>query len=163
MKKLYPIILCLLVACGDDSDSNADDINSEDGMSTEVITSNGDYPASENDALAAIYGTDSKSWEMSQFTIQGMSGFQSCRLDDNVSFNSDGTYDYDGGEILCGAEDNQQTKSGTWELDFDNKKVVIDQGTDNEFSLDIENLTSGDITFSSEYFSLDVVGKLNRL
>lgn len=86
-------------------------------------------PASEAAFMTALTNDDMREWEAVTFELEGLQGFQNCRLDDTFSFFNDGTYRYDGGAVLCGGADDQRVKTGVWEIDFDNLMVVFDQGT----------------------------------
>ncbi len=86
-------------------------------------------PASEAAFMSALTNDDMREWEAVTFELEGLNGFQNCRLDDSFSFLNDGTYRYDGGEVLCGGADDQRIKTGVWEIDFDNLTIVFDRGT----------------------------------
>ncbi len=86
-------------------------------------------PASEAAFMSALTNDDMREWEAVTFELEGLNGFQTCRLDDSFSFLNDGTYRYDGGEVLCGGADDQRIKTGVWEIDFDNLTIVFDRGT----------------------------------
>ncbi len=95
-------------------------------------------PATAEELLTAIAGTESgRTWSAETFELEGLSGFQLCRLDDTFMFFTDGTYRYDGGEVLCGGEDDQRIKTGTWELDFENSQILFDRETSKEYTATI--------------------------
>ncbi|WP_420582007.1 lipocalin family protein [Reichenbachiella sp.] len=127
-----------------------------------AINFDGTYPNSAIDVNAYLLGGESRTWTTLEFTIDGVSGFQNCRLDDQIQLNSDKTYDYDGGDMLCGAEDNVKLKSGTWEVDVDNRMLTFDSGTDHEAIFHIESLNAEEIVVRSQYYSWEVLGKFTH-
>lgn len=86
-------------------------------------------PATEAQLLAELTNSDSREWQALTFQLEGLDGFQSCRLDDTSIFFDNGTYRYDGGEVLCGGADDARVKTGLWEVDFDNLAITFDRGT----------------------------------
>lgn len=110
------------------------------------------------DFKALIDGGSSKVWMASAFTLAGSTTFTSCRLDDEMTLNSDGTYMYNGGINLCGAEDNQQIKLGTWALDFSEKMLLFDAGTQDEADALVIGLTENEIRLRGAYMSMEVRG-----
>ncbi len=86
-------------------------------------------PATEAELFASLTNEDSREWQALTFQLEGLQGFQSCRLDDTFIFFDDGTYRYDGGEVLCGGADDARVKTGLWEINFDNLELTFDRGT----------------------------------
>jgi uncharacterized lipoprotein NlpE involved in copper resistance len=107
---------------------------------------------------ALVDGGSTRMWMASAFTLAGLTTFTSCRLDDEMTFNSDGTYIYNGGMNLCGAEDNQQMKSGTWEVDFSEKMLRFDAGTQNETAALVIGLSQNEIRLEGSYMAMEVRG-----
>lgn len=97
-------------------------------------------PASEAAFMTALTNDDARQWDAVTFELEGLNGFQNCRLDDSFTFFNDGTYRYDGGEVLCGGADDQRVKTGLWEIDFDNLTIVFDRGTSLETSATVSGL-----------------------
>lgn len=97
-------------------------------------------PATEAELLAELTNSDSREWQALTFQLEGLEGFQSCRLDDTFIFFDNGTYRYDGGEVLCGGADNTRVKTGLWELDFANLEITFDRGTTIESTAQIAGL-----------------------
>lgn len=126
----------------------------------EVLVFEYSFPTSATITNSYLSGLNGNSWKSSQFTIEGIEGFQDCRLDDVMSLNSDFTYRYDGGLTLCGAEDNVMIKAGTWSIDYDTQIMSFDAGTDREVSIYIAKLTATELVFQTAYFGLEVVGKM---
>lgn len=120
------------------------------------------FPNSAIDVDAYLLGGESRTWTTLEFTIDGVNGFQNCRLDDQIQLNSDKTYNYDGGDMLCGAEDDQKLKSGIWEVDVDNRILTFDAGTDQEAIFHIESLNAEEIVVRSQYYSWEVLGKFTH-
>lgn len=96
---------------------------------TENIPSPVGTPASEAALLTELTDDDNRTWEAVTFELEGLNGFQDCRLDDTFTFFGDGTYRYDGGEVLCGGADDRRIKTGVWEADYDNLNLIFDRGT----------------------------------
>ncbi len=65
---------------------------------------------------------------------------------DSMVLSSDGTYQYDGGDQLCGAEDDASAKVGAWEFNAENAVMTFDPGTESEVSVNI--ITLDDIRLS---------------
>lgn len=97
-------------------------------------------------------------WSAVSFTLAGFDGFQDCRLDDLIVVKSDGTYDYDGGEVLCGAEDSQRFRSGTWEIINNGNNILFDEGTNREYTAKVNGLGNSTISLSGEYLGLEIKG-----
>lgn len=97
-------------------------------------------PTSEAAFMTALTNDDTRQWDAVTFELEGLNGFQNCRLDDIFSFFNDGTYRYDGGEVLCGGADDQRVKTGIWEIDFENLTIVFDRGTSLETSATVSGL-----------------------
>ena len=86
-------------------------------------------PDSQASLVSSLTNDDSREWQALTFQLEGLNGFQSCRLDDTFIFFDDGTYRYDGGEVLCGGADDARVKTGLWEINFDALQIVFDRGT----------------------------------
>ena len=132
----------------------------ETDSEAQLITGPTTVPADEATFLEYLHnGTDGmRTWSAKGFTLFGLRGFQSCRLDDEVSINADGTYTYDGGVELCGTEDNERTKSGTWELG-ENNTIIFDPGTDQAYEAKVTGLDQGEIVLSGTYLGLEIRGQ----
>jgi hypothetical protein len=148
---------CDIVELDPDNDPDMDKGDSSTGIvnrGSEVI------PNDSTDILTLLHGNGSKAWEAEEFSISGLNFFQGCRLDDQIILSNDGTYSYDGGEILCGAEDNQRTRSGSWELDFSTTRLIFDKGTALEYSADLITLENETVVLSGIYVN-DLFGTFN--
>lgn len=106
----------------------------------------------------AFHGGSERSWTAISFQLAGFDGFQGCRLDDTMMINADGTYEYDGGENLCGAEDDTRMKTGTWEVINGGRNVLFDQGTSNEYMAEVNGFENGVIALSGQYVGLEIMG-----
>jgi len=115
-------------------------------------------PMDEAELLQYLTDGDTKSWNAASFTLESIDGFQQCRLDDTFVFDIDGTYVYDGGSTLCGAEDNTATRTGNWVIAMDNLQLTIDQGSPNEFSAEIIGFVENRIALKTAYMGLEVIG-----
>jgi len=113
-------------------------------------------------APAAMIDQLTQTWDTDKFSFDGVFSamdIHDCRLDDQMEIKADGTYTYMGGEKLCGNEDNQSIKSGTWDLDENLKFVLFDKGEDNEFEATIDFFEEGRILLSGSYFGIPVSGE----
>lgn len=117
-------------------------------------------PATAAEITTALAGDDSRLWTTLTFELEGMAGFQSCRLDDTFIFFVDGTYRYDGGAVLCGGADDQRIKTGTWELDFDNSQLIFDRGTSKAYNSDITALEDNSMQLNGE---VDIFGQIMEI
>lgn len=149
----YIICLFIMAACSVVEEDRGD------SSGTQTISFENIYPESIIDANAYLLGGASRTWSTVAFTIEGISGFQNCRLDDEITLMDDNTYRYDGGTMLCGAEDNQKIKTGSWDFDEGSRTLTFDRGTTRESVFYIESLTAGEIVVSSYYYNYEVVGK----
>ena len=105
-----------------------------------------------------FHGGGQRSWKTISFTFMGVGGIQDCRLDDSMTINADGTYEYDGGANLCGAEDSERVRTGTWEVTNDGRNIVFDSGTVNEYTADVTGAEDDQIALSGQYIGLNVSG-----
>lgn len=112
-------------------------------------------PTSEAAFLSALTNGDSREWQAVTFTLEGL-GVQQCRRDDKLVFFTDGTYRYDGGVNLCGGADDQQIKTGVWELDFDNLQLVFDSGTSIEAIATVSGISENRIELLGQ---VDIFGQ----
>lgn len=126
------------------------------------INVDGTFPNSAIDVNEYLLGGSSRTWTTLEFTIDGVEGFQQCRLDDQIVLHEDNTYNYDGGDSLCGAEDDQKLKSGVWAIDVDKRTLTFDGGSAREAVFYIESLTEEAIVVSSHYYSWKVMGKFTH-
>lgn len=105
-----------------------------------------------------LHGGAERAWATNSFTLAGLEGVQDCRLDDVVMIKSDGTYTYDGGDTLCGAEDNVRMRSGTWRLLNGGNNILFDEGTANEYTADVEGLEDNRLVLTGQYIGLLIRG-----
>lgn len=113
-------------------------------------------PATVVEFTELLVGDDSRVWRALTFELEGMSGFQSCRLDDTFTFFADGTYRYDGGEVLCQGADDTRIKTGIWELDLDNRQLIFDRGTSIAYTSNIGGLDNNRIQLTGQ---VDIFGQ----
>ncbi|MEQ8361015.1 MAG: hypothetical protein RH860_16100 [Cytophagales bacterium] len=78
-----------------------------------------------------LAGTSSRAWVSESFNLE-IYGSIECRSDDVFTFFNDGTFEYDGGQMLCGDSDNSQIVTGTWEVDLNNNRIIFDKGLETE-------------------------------
>lgn len=125
---------------------------------SDKVTGPNTVPTTVEGFQTILSGEVEKMWSGEAFTLAGFDGFQDCRLDDQVVINVDGSYKYDGGSDLCGAEDNQQNREGTWRITNDKGSIVFDEGTDRQYEASIVGLSQDSLTISGSYLGLDVNG-----
>lgn len=112
-------------------------------------------------AFASMLHNDSeKTWAASEFALEGLTMFQSCRLDDAVTLFANGTYQYDGGRLLCGAEDDTRMRSGTYAYDAAQALLIFEPGTAQEAVAQLITLEQGQLVFSAVYAS-DLFGSFD--
>ena len=136
---------------------SCDLVDLEEPGPTAPVDAPAGIPATEAALLGELAGEVSRTWSALTFELEGLSGFQICRLDDTFTFFADGTYRYDGGEVLCGGDDDQQIKTGIWELDFGNLQIVFDEGTSIEYRATIAGLEDSRIQLNGQ---VDIFGNL---
>ena len=112
--------------------------------------------------LDFLHGEENKSWEASGFTIAGITGFQDCRLDDQIVLHEDGTYEYNAGNFLCGAEDNQSSRNGTWSLNFSQSSIIFQVG-DDSFEAVVIGLDAEGIVLEGSYAGLPLTAHYQAL
>lgn len=158
MKKISSFIFTVLAAAWIQS-CGVVSLDEQQVLSQSIQINSSEYPGTEADLMIALANDESKKWEATGFTMQLIDNFQSCRLDDVLSLNANGTYNYDGGDVLCGAEDNERLKSGIWKLNYEERKLIFDKGTSKEIELYIEEASDTRVIVSSSYMQLKVVGR----
>ncbi len=121
MKNIFiiPILSLFIFSCQD---------SSEQMMDPEIVI---EAPESKMEIEDILSGTSSKAWKNQSFQLE-IFGSLECRTDDLFTFFSDGTYEYDGGALLCGDSDSQQIVRGIWEVDLENNQLIFDKGTDKQ-------------------------------
>ncbi len=112
-------------------------------------------PSSESEIMSLLHDDSNKVWDSEGFTLLGMSGFLPCRLDDKMTLAADGTYIYNGGTSLCGAEDNTRIKEGTWELAEDLASIIFTEGS-NSYAAKLIGITTDQITLCGDYQGLEI-------
>jgi len=160
-KRLFlPVLLFTVFACStveEENDTPATAVDASGNVVSKV--DDGTVTASDSmNFLTLISDTASKTWKTSLFTLNGSTTFTSCRLDDIMMFFPDGTYNYQGGGQLCGAEDNQSTRNGNWEIDYTNRKIIFDKGSGNEYVADVIGLTANELRVKGTYMGMEVRG-----
>lgn len=113
-------------------------------------------PDSAAELNSILTNDQGREWEALTFSLEGLEGFQACRLDDSFSFFDDGTYQYDGGEVLCGGADDRRLKSGTWKTDFENLEIIFDETTDLESTARILGIEDNRMELSG---TVDIFGQ----
>lgn len=157
MKNLIPALLLsalVVVACSKD-DEGPETNSSSNQLSIDA----GEILAADSAAMKlSIDNGNAKTWATSAFTLAGRTTFTSCRLDDTMEFNADGTYIYNGGSNLCGAEDDEQIKTGTWEIDFQNRRVIFDKDTNLEAIAKVIGQNDAELRLQGSYMAMEVRG-----
>lgn len=120
----------------------------------------GDIQANDMDeAIAMIADSTTRLWRAAEFTLAGSSAMTGCRLDDMMTFNVNGTYEYNTGRTLCGAEDNRRVRQGTWSVNIDDQEVTFDEGTSSEYTAQILELNDSVMSLRGIYLNLEVRGR----
>ncbi len=133
-----------------------DSPTSEDEVVFPTIDGPTTVPSEESALLQLLHNGSEKTWSAMGFTLFGLQGFQSCRLDDVITINSNGTFMYDGGEQLCGAEDNTRRQSGTWRVDA-GSRLMFEAG-DRTYTAIVDGIDAENIVLSGEYIGLALKG-----
>ncbi|MEM9052540.1 MAG: lipocalin family protein [Bacteroidota bacterium] len=161
MKKYLSLLIgiaVLAVGCND----SEDDEPSTSGSPTQLNIEETEILATDSVSMKNLIDSGAeRTWSTSAFTLAGSTAFQSCRLDDEMEFNSDGTYTYRAGQT-CGAEDNQEVRVGTWEVDFDNKTCIFDKGSSREVTATVIGLSEDEIRLSGSYMMMEIRGIFTR-
>ncbi|MEO1050382.1 MAG: lipocalin family protein [Bacteroidota bacterium] len=151
----------ILHACGIvevDSPIDGGDGNGGDGPGDVINVS--EIDVTDSTAFAnELHNESSKTWAATGFTLAGLNGFLDCRLDDTMTLSADGTYSFDGGDVLCGAEDNQRNREGTWTISFSNGTLTFDEGTVNEVTAEVIGLRTDTVALQGQYIGLEIRGE----
>ncbi|MEQ9301490.1 MAG: lipocalin family protein [Cyclobacteriaceae bacterium] len=154
-------LLILTQACSIvELDEEIDEVTDQSEPLSEVDLGTSILPTEEEMFGELLHGGDTKTWISSEFSIEGISGFLDCRLDDTVTLKADGTYEYDGGSELCGAEDDQRNRSGNWSFDFADQELVFEPGSDEESRVKVVSLEGNLLTFTGVYEN-DIFGSFD--
>ncbi len=144
------VVSCQLVEIQNDEGSTADP--------TAVIQGPSQIPADQETIAFYLHKGNTKSWKAQGFTTAGISGFQECRLDDVIILKADGTFEYDGGDFLCGAEDDQRLKSGIWEINLSEGVLIFNKGGQLEYRAVLVGLEQNAVVLAGSYFGLEIKG-----
>ena len=160
MRKFLSLLLgiaILTIGCDD-----SDDDSEPSGSSTDLIIEETAILATDSVTMKTLIdsGTE-KTWSTSAFTLAGSTAFQSCRLDDEMEFSSDGTFTFRAGQT-CGAEDNQAVRVGTWEVNFENMACIFDKGSSREVTATVIGLSEDEFRLSGSYMMMEVRGIFTR-
>lgn len=157
MKKtiiLSAFALLAFSACNESDDEPQDPANN----SQDVAIQDGEVEATDAASFKMLIDNDdTKTWSASAFTFAGQTTFTDCRLDDEMVFNADGTYIYNGGAETCGGED-RQAQTGTWEIDFNNLSIIFDKETSREETAVVLGLSENEIRLQGSYMMIQVRG-----
>jgi hypothetical protein len=157
MKTVFKIsIFCTLLlwlsACNSFDQAAFDEGFKDENVEYKTPTT---VPGSEKQFTELLHGELNNKWKVQEFSLEGMLGTQSCRLDDTMILGQDGTYQFDGGKMSCGGED-VITKSGTYRIDFDNKKLIFDENSANKVIVNVSGLDQGVIALDGVVFIFGV-------
>lgn len=147
LRPAFLYIVLLMGACNSfDKEAFDEGIQDQQKPDYEVPTT---VPSTEIQFSTLLHGDLKNEWTPKEFTLEGLLGFQDCRLDDTMILNVDGTYQFDGGAMSCGGSD-VASKSGVYELDYDNRELIFDKGTSDEVQVKVTGLDQGIISLSGE-------------
>lgn len=160
MKNLwFVIVLAFLASC------NLVEVRETGTEDVDPLGTIPSFPTTEANFTQLFHSTSGQAWDADGFTLAGNTSFLSCRLDDQMMLMANetnpliGTYEYNGGDDLCGAEDDQVSKFGTYQINFTNKTVVFDAGTNNESVASVVGLDENEIVLEGSYLGLKIRGK----
>lgn len=154
-------LLILTQACSIvELDEETQDVTDQSEPLSEVDLGTSILPTEEEMFAELLHDGDAKTWLSSEFSIEGIGGFLDCRLDDVVILKADGTYEYDGGRELCGAEDNQRDRTGNWSFDFADQELIFEPGSDEESRVKLVSLEGNLLTFTGVYEN-DIFGSFD--
>lgn len=145
--------------------SNPSPEPSQGGGDSGVVTGPNTVPQDESSFLTLLLGdtssTASRTWAAVQFTLEGLSGFQDCRLDDQITLFADNTYDFNGGNLNCGGEDQAQAAGG-WSFDFESTQITFGLGSE-QFSGIITGINEDQLVITGTYIGLEIVARFDRV
>lgn len=150
-------VTLLLIATSCDLVDLDDPANTNEPADEPMLAPQG-LPSSMSEFNTLFHGDTEKSWSTISFTIASMEGLQGCRLDDSMTINADGTYVYNGGSQLCGAEDTQQNRTGTWSISAGIDQLTFDEGTDRSYTARLDALVQDTLVVSGTYIGLEIRG-----
>ena len=151
MKSILKISAYLLLICiGACSSFDQEAFNKgvQDGQEPDY-TMPTEVTSDEDQFKLLIHGVEKNEWIAKEFTLEGLLGFQDCRLDDTMTLRQDGTYEFDGGVMSCGGDD-VLVRSGVYIQDYINKRLIFDEGTSDEVVMQINGLDQGVIAVSGQ-------------
>lgn len=140
-------LLVLLVSC-DSFDQDAFNRGHQEGQNLDYVVPTS-TPQSVEEYDIFLHGEEQNLWVAREFILEGLQGFQDCRLDDTFTIRRDGTYQFNGGDMSCGGED-VSNQSGTYRKDYDNNRLIFDEGTERQVIMTINGLEQGVIAVSAE-------------
>ncbi len=114
-------------------------------------------PATRNEAEGLFAGNQGKTWQAIGFTLMGIEGMLECRIDDRITIDTNGTFLFDGGDNLCGAEDNKKNRSGEWEINENASEIIFNLDGKN-YTAQITGLVEDTISLSGSYLGLEING-----
>lgn len=113
--------------------------------------------------LVTLHGDSSVTWDANDdFTI-AVYGKLDCRADDKLTLKSDSTYEFDGGDLLCGDEDNTKMRTGVWVADTSLSTITFDKGASNEFTATILGIKDNEIELEGTWNNLRISGTFNKM
>ena len=162
LSKVYCISLILLIsACSIvELDDAPMDTGVDGGSISEVDLGDATTPDEEGVFAQMLHGSESKTWIASEFSIEGVSGFLDCRLDDVITLHANGTYEYDGGRDLCGAEDHQRIRTGDWSYNFETTELILEPDSEMRAVARIVSLEGNILTVTGVYEN-DILGSFD--
>ncbi len=136
-------LLFLVISCNDSKEETMDP-----GLIVEA-------PDDQMEIEEILAGTTSRAWVNESFNLE-IYGSLECRSDDIFTFFEDGTFEYDGGQLLCGDSDNSQIVTGTWEVDVDNNQIIFDKGLNSEVRADYITVKESELRVIGSWNSLSI-------
>ncbi len=146
--QIFFFLLCLFPGCNL--------VTLEDGSVEGIVAGPRTVPSSEEQIESILVGDSKRTWKAYQFTLLGNAGFQNCRLDDQMVLSIDKSYSYNGGQVLCGAEDNKEFKSGNWFVQ--NDKLIFVENEQTQYAAQILGLVQDTLVIRGTYLGLEIKG-----
>ena len=144
LKFLAGILICIVaISCGSSSD--------DPDPTTQVIA-----PTSVPEIEVILTDNDMRTWMTKNFTLAGMN--LECREDDTFQFMEDGTFKFDGGDMLCGLEDILKVRTGTWKVLIDENRIEFDLGSQEIYYANYQKITEEEIRLTGSWAGMKLVG-----
>ena len=141
---LILLIAIFFVQCDSEENEMPEDKNEE--IRNEILFGARIVSGDSLELLNMLHEGGSKTWKTDGFIIEGRTDILKCRLDDQLTLNSNGTYAYDRGDLSCFAGEPQKM-DGQWYLSSSDRKLVFDS----LYVIDLSSLESNRVILEAVY------------